>query len=120
MVSNPRNGSRHQDAYGFEPLPSYIELAMATAAAAAHDGPQQREKGFLFSRFSTVERMIVLAIAGLALYGVALLSDGFYIKGKAAIAQVLVQRALAGSALVETTPTISIQPQNTKPLSATQ
>ncbi|OWK23638.1 hypothetical protein AJ87_31565 [Rhizobium yanglingense] len=65
MMSSPRNGNRHQDAYGFEPLPSYLELAMATAAAAAHDGPKQREKGFLFSRFSTVERRLRSALPGL-------------------------------------------------------
>ncbi|TDW26888.1 hypothetical protein [Rhizobium gallicum] len=120
MMSSPRDGNRHQDAYGFEPLPSYLELAMATAAATAHDGPKQREKGLLFSRLSAVERMIALGIAGLALYGVALMSDGFYIKGKAAVAQILLQRAFAGPELVDTTPTASIQPQNTKPLSAPQ
>ncbi|TCU17215.1 hypothetical protein [Rhizobium sullae] len=113
-----RNGNRLQDAGEFEPLPSYLELAMATAAATAHDAPRQREKGFLFSRLSTVERMIALGIAGLALHGVALMSDGFYIK--AAVAQILLQRSFAEAELVDTTPTASIQPQNTKPLSAPQ
>ncbi|PKA41180.1 hypothetical protein CWR43_23420 [Rhizobium sullae] len=115
-----RNGNRLQDAGEFEPLPSYLELAMATAAATAHDAPRQREKGFLFSRLSMVERMIALGIAGLALYGVALMSDGFYIKGKAAVAQILLQRSFAEADVVDTTPTASIQPQNTKPLSAPQ
>ncbi len=93
MPSRPRSGSRNEDAGEFEPLPTYLELAMATAAATAYDTPQPREKDSFFSRLSTVERMIALGIAGLAFYGIALVSNGVYIKGKAELSQILLQRA---------------------------
>ncbi|EJZ19663.1 class GN sortase [Rhizobium sp. Pop5] len=86
--------SQAEEAVEFEPLPTYLELAMA--AATAHDRPKtRRRKGFFLWRLSPIERMIAFAIAGLALYGLALIGDGFLLKAKAELSQVLLKRAFA-------------------------
>ncbi|MBB4235536.1 sortase A [Rhizobium esperanzae] len=85
----------------FEPLPTYLELALA--AATAHDAPKRRRrKGFFLWRLSSTERAIAFAIAGLALYGLALIGDGFLLKAKAE--------------LIDIKTTGAVQPANTKPL----
>jgi sortase A len=93
-MPRPRlESTRQEEAGDFGPLPSYLELAMANAAATAYDDPQPRNG--LFSRLSIIEKAIALGIAGLAFYGVALMTDGFYMKGKAELSQVLLKRAFA-------------------------
>ncbi|MDK4731086.1 class GN sortase [Rhizobium sp. CNPSo 3490] len=86
--------SNNQEAVEFEPLPTYLELAMA--AATAHDMPKaRRRKGFFLWRLSPIEKTIAFAIAGLAFYGLALIGDGFLLKAKAEISQILLKRAFA-------------------------
>lgn len=93
MVSRlPTN--ENEEAAEYEPLPTYLELAMA--AATAYGKPKTRaKKGFFLWRLSPVERAIAFAIAGLALYGLALIGDGFLLKAKAELSQVLLKRAFA-------------------------
>jgi sortase A len=81
-----------QEAEEFDPLPTYMELAMA--AAAAHDVPETKANA-LATRFSVIEKAVALGIAGLALYGMALIGDGFFLKTKAELSQVLLKRAFA-------------------------
>ena len=95
MVSRPAKGSWNEEAGEFEPLPSYLELAMAAAAATAYELPKTRKEGFFFTRLSAIEKAIVVSIAALALYGVALVGDGLYLKTKAELSQVLLKRAFA-------------------------
>ncbi|ANL35202.1 class GN sortase [Rhizobium phaseoli] len=84
----------NEEAAEFEPLPTYLELAMA--AATAHDRPKaRRKKGFFLWRLSSIEKAIAIGIAGLALYGLALIGDGFLLKAKAELSQVLLKRAFA-------------------------
>lgn len=92
MAPRPK-GRWNEEASEFEPLPSYLELAMA--AATAHDVPDPRSRGFFFSRMSAVEKAIALSIVALALYGLALIGDGFFLKAKAELSQVLLKRAFA-------------------------
>ncbi|NKL85421.1 class GN sortase, partial [Rhizobium leguminosarum bv. viciae] len=74
MVSR-LSASPNGEAAEFEPLPTYLELAMA--AATAHDMPKPRQrKGFFLWRLSSIEKAIAFAIAGLAFYGLALIGDG--------------------------------------------
>lgn len=93
MPKPRREISRQEEVADFGPLPSYLELAMANAAATAYDDPQPRKR--LSSRLSVVEKVIASGIAGLAFYGLALVTDGFYMKGKAELSQVLLKRAFA-------------------------
>ncbi|MFK0329897.1 class GN sortase [Rhizobium sp. NPDC090275] len=79
----------------FGPLPTYLELAMATAAATAFDAPDNKQPSALWPRFSVVEKVIAAGIAILALYGMILISDGIYIKAKAQLSQLLLARAFA-------------------------
>lgn len=79
----------------FGPLPTYLELAMATAAATAYDLPEAKQGGSILPRFSAVEKAIAISIAILALYGALLISDGLYIKAKAELSQLLLKRAFA-------------------------
>lgn len=74
----------------FDPLPTYMELAMA--AASAHDAPKESA---LATRFSAIEKAVALGIACLALYGTALICDGFLLKTKAELSQILLKRAFA-------------------------
>ncbi len=106
MASRPARGSWNEEAGEFEPLPTYLELALAAAAATAHDMPEARKKGSFFSRLSSVEKLVAFAIVGLALYGFALIGDGFFLKARAD--------------LVDGRMTGAIQQENTKPLSPAQ
>ncbi|MGO8190122.1 class GN sortase, partial [Rhizobium leguminosarum] len=72
----------------------YLELAMAAATAQDIPKPRQR-KGFLLWRLSSIEKAIAFAIAGLAFYGLALIGDGFLLKAKAELSQILLKRAFA-------------------------
>ncbi|MBX4925211.1 class GN sortase [Rhizobium binae] len=99
-ASRPARGK--QEAAEFEPLPSYLELAMA--AATAHDRPKMRQKkGFFLWRLSSIEKAIAIGIAGLALYGLALIGDGFLLKAKADLSQVLLKRAFSAELRGEAT-----------------
>jgi sortase A len=89
------NGSRYEQADDYAPLPTYLELAMATAAAAAHDAPDAKRIVSRLPRLSAVEKAIALSIAVLAIYGTILISDGIYIKAKAQLSQFLLARAFA-------------------------
>lgn len=100
MTSRLSSG-QNEEAAEFEPLPTYLELAMA--AAIAHDMPKTRpSKGFFLWRLSAIEKAIAFAVAGLTLYGIALVGDGLLLKAK--------------TELVDHQATGSIQPSNTKPL----
>jgi sortase A len=93
MPSGPRGGSPNEEGDEFEPLPTNLELAMAMAAATAYDIPQPRPRGSFLATLSPVERVIAVGIAGLAFCGIALVGNGFYIKGKAELSQILLRRA---------------------------
>ncbi|CAN7390941.1 class GN sortase [Rhizobium sp. LjRoot258] len=90
-----RPGVRNQEVDEFGPLPTYLELAMATAAASAYDAAPERENRSLLPSLSIVEKAIAVSIAVLALYGAALVADGLYIKAKAELSQILLKRAFA-------------------------
>ncbi|MDF0696806.1 class GN sortase [Rhizobium sp. MC63] len=97
-----RPADRNEGAAEFEPLPTYLELAMA--AATAHDRPKARQKkGFFLWRLSSIEKAIAIGIAGLALYGLALIGDGFLLKAKAELSQVLLRHAFAAELRGEAT-----------------
>ena len=88
-----QRGSWNEEAAEFEPLPSYLELMMANAAATAFEIDAPRKS--LLARLSAMEKVIAVAILGLGLYGTALMTSGFYMKGKAELSQVLLKRAFA-------------------------
>nr|WP_040674561.1 class GN sortase [Rhizobium grahamii] len=90
-----RAGLRNQEADEFGPLPTYLELAMATAAATAYDVTSEQKSRALLPRLSMVEKAIAAGIAALALYGTVLVADGVYIKAKAELSQILLKRAFA-------------------------
>ncbi|WP_114713339.1 class GN sortase [Rhizobium grahamii] len=90
-----RAGMRNYEADEFGPLPTYLELAMATAAATAYDVTSEQKGRTLLPRLSLVEKAIAVSIAVLALYGTALVADGLYIKAKAELSQLLLKRAFA-------------------------
>jgi sortase A len=92
----------YQEAEDFDPLPTYLELAMATAAATAYDAHEVKRDPLL-TRFSAVEKAIAISIAILALYGAILIGDGLFIKAKAQLSQVLLRRAFAAELRGETT-----------------
>ncbi len=79
----------------FGALPTYLELAMATAAATAHENAGAPKALPRLPRLSTVEKVIAVGIAILALYGMVLIGDGIYIKAKAQLSQFLLARAFA-------------------------
>ncbi len=86
---------RHHEANEFGPLPTYIELAMATAAATAYDENTAQQNRLRLPRLSVVEKAIAVSIAALALYGAVLIAGGLYIKAKAELSQTLSQRSFA-------------------------
>jgi sortase A len=88
-------GSRYEQADDFGPLPTYLELAMANAAATAFDTPEAKHGASRLPRLSVVEKAIAVSIALLALYGAILIGDGIYIKAKAQLSQFLLARAFA-------------------------
>ncbi len=83
------------DAGAFSPLPTYIELEMAMAAATAYDVVDANGRPSLFPRLSLIEKAIAASIAILALYGLILIGDGLYIKAKTHLSHVLLKRAFA-------------------------
>lgn len=95
MATRSAHGGRYQQADDFGPLPTYLELAMATAAATAFDVPKTRQEASRLPRLSAVEKAIAVSIALLALYGAILIGDGIYIKAKAQLSQFLLGRAFA-------------------------
>jgi sortase A len=92
-MAGTQRGSWNEETGEFAPLPSYLEMMMANAAATAFDVEQPRRS--FFSRLSPMEKIVAFGILGLGLYGVALVSSGFYLKGKAELSQVLLKRAFA-------------------------
>ncbi|MBX4973504.1 class GN sortase [Rhizobium lentis] len=93
-MASSLSGNQLEEAAEFEPLPTYLELAMA--AATAHDMPKARgKKGFFLWRLSPIEKGVAFAISALALYGLALIGDGFLLKAKAEVSQVLLKRTFA-------------------------
>jgi sortase A len=96
--ASSRTGVRDQDRDEFGPLPTYLELSMAMAAATAHDAANVKQGRRNLPRLSVVEKAIAVCIAALALYGTALIADGLYSKAKAELSQVLQKRAF-GAAL---------------------
>jgi sortase A len=95
MTTRSGGGTGYKQAHDFGPLPTYLELAMATAAATAHDAPDAKHNASRLPRLSAVEKAIALSIAILAIYGAILISDGIYIKAKAQLSQFLLSRAFA-------------------------
>jgi sortase A len=91
--SGPRVRNHEADEFG--PLPTYIELAMATAAATAYDANTAQENRMRLPRLSVIEKAIVVSIAALALYGTVLIAGGLYIKAKAELSQILSQHSFA-------------------------
>lgn len=92
-MPSAKRGSWNEEAGEFEPLPSYLELMMANAAATAYDVDMPKKS--LVSRLSAMEKVIAVAIISLGFYGTALMTSGFYMKGKAELSQVLLKRAFA-------------------------
>lgn len=94
MTSRTAGGS-YEQADEFGPLPSYMELAMATAAATAFDVAEAKQGTSRLPRLSAVEKAIAVSIAILAIYGAILIGGGIYIKAKAQLSQFLLARAFA-------------------------
>lgn len=80
MAAKPRRSGRNEDADMFEPLPTYMELAMA--AASAHDAPPAPPKPRL-PGLSIVEKLVAVGIVCLAFYGMALIGCGLFLKAEA-------------------------------------
>ncbi|MDQ0562585.1 sortase A [Rhizobium mesoamericanum] len=93
--ASSRMGDRDQDLDEFGPLPTYLELSMAMAAATAHDAASVKQGGRILPRLSIVEKIIAVCIAALALYGTALIADGLFIKAKAQLSHVPPKRTFA-------------------------
>ncbi|KQV64482.1 hypothetical protein [Rhizobium sp. Root1220] len=103
MPARLGQATRIADSDAFSPLPTYLELAMAAAAATAYDGTNSKERRALLSSLSTVEKLIAASITALALYGFILIGDGLYIKAKAELSQLHLKRAFAAEPHVEET-----------------
>ncbi|WP_338111004.1 class GN sortase [Rhizobium cauense] len=88
-------GTRNQDRDEFGPLPTYLELSMAMAAATAYEAASAHQSRRILPRLSIVEKAIAASIAALALYGIVLLTDGLYIKAKTELSHMLLERAFA-------------------------
>ncbi|KQV28466.1 sortase, marine proteobacterial type [Rhizobium sp. Root1203] len=95
MSARRSKGMGYGEVDDFGPLPTYLELAMATAAATAYDVSEAKQARSILPRFSAVEKAIAISIAILALYGAILIGDGLYIKAKAELSQFLLKRAFA-------------------------
>lgn len=95
MLGRHGKAGSSAEAEGFAPLPTYIELEMAMAAATAYDLPDAGARISLIPRFSMVEKVIAASIAVLAIYGAMLVCDGLYIKTKNELSQFLLKRAFA-------------------------
>lgn len=89
------------DASGYEALPSYLELEMAAAAALAmyveptdESASTKMPKGALsLIRLSRIEKFITVGITAIALSGLALISNGHYVKAKTELSQAILDHA---------------------------
>ncbi len=92
MAVKPRRAGRIEEADAFEPLPTYMELAMA--AAAAHDAPPAAPRPRL-PGLSIVEKLAAVAIVCLAFYGMALIGCGLFLKAEAKRTGLITQRTMS-------------------------
>ncbi|MGM4911091.1 sortase [Rhizobium sp. 768_B6_N1_8] len=80
MPAKPQRSSWTEEADTFEPLPTYMELAMA--AASAHEAPPAPLRPRL-PGLSIVEKLVAVGIVCLAFYGMALIGCGLFLKAEA-------------------------------------
>lgn len=78
MTAKQNTRIRDEDEFG--PLPTYLELAMATAAANAHDPAQAPKSRWSLARLTKVEKAVASVIAMLIVYGLLLIGHGLYLK----------------------------------------
>lgn len=80
MSVKPQRSGWTKETGSFEPLPTYLELAMA--AASAHEPPPAPPRPRL-PGLSIVEKLVAVGIVCLAFYGMALIGCGLFLKAEA-------------------------------------
>ena len=80
MAGKPQRSDWSEEAGVYEPLPTYMELAMA--AASAHDALPAPPRPRL-PRLSIIEKLVAVGIVCLAFYGMALIGCGLFLKAEA-------------------------------------
>lgn len=80
MAAKPQGSGWSAETDMYEPLPTYMELAMA--AASAHDAPPAPSRPRL-PGLSIVEKLVAVGIVCLAFYGMALIGCGLFLKAEA-------------------------------------
>ncbi|MBB3590103.1 sortase A [Rhizobium sp. BK529] len=80
MAAKPQSSGWSEETETYEPLPTYMELAMA--AASAHDAPPATQTPRL-PGLSVVEKVVAVGIVCLAFYGMALIGCGLFLKAEA-------------------------------------
>lgn len=92
MAARPQHSGWKEEADVFEPLPTYMELAMA--AASAHDAPPAPPRPRL-PGLSIVEKLVAVGIVCLAFYGMALIGCGLFLKAEAKRTGFITQRMMS-------------------------
>lgn len=92
MSAKPQRSGWTEEADPFEPLPTYMELAMA--AASAHEAPPAPPRPRL-PGLSIVEKLVAVGIVCLAFYGMALIGCGLFLKAEAKRAGFITQRMMS-------------------------
>lgn len=90
------------DTSAYETLPSYLELEMAAAAALAMYVEPTEEpasakkptKPFALIRLSPIEKIVTVGVTAIALSGLALISNGHYVKAKTELSQAVLDHTL--------------------------
>ncbi|GAA3086224.1 hypothetical protein GCM10010520_35900 [Rhizobium viscosum] len=92
MPAKPQRSGWTEEADTFEPLPTYLELAMA--AASAHEAPPAPPRPRL-PGLSIVEKLVAVGIVCLAFYGMALIGCGLFLKAEAKRTGFITQRMMS-------------------------
>jgi sortase A len=92
MPGKSRRTSWNDDEDVFEPLPTYMELAMA--AAVAHETPPALQRPRL-PGLSIIEKLVAVGIVCLAFYGMALIGCGLFLKAEAKRTGFITQRMMS-------------------------
>lgn len=80
MPGKSQRAGWNEDEDAFQPLPTYMELAMA--AAVAHEVPPASPRPRL-PGLSIIEKLVAVGIVCLAFYGMALIGCGLFLKAEA-------------------------------------
>ncbi|MBB3309185.1 sortase A [Rhizobium sp. BK196] len=92
MSAKPQHSGWSEKPDTFEPLPTYMELAMA--AASAHEAPPAPPRPRL-PGLSIVEKLVAVGIVCLAFYGMALIGCGLFLKAEAKRTGFITQRMMS-------------------------